>query len=435
MGAHGTVLITGGLNGLGALTARHLAAAHGAKRLLLTSRRGMDTPGAADLVAELTGSGTEVEVIACDVTDRDALAALLADRPLTGVVHAAGVLDDGLIGALTPERLDAVMKPKVDAAWHLHELTRDHELTAFVIYSSVAGTLGGAGQANYAAANAWLDAFARHRTAQGLPALTLGWGPWVQVGGMADRLDDAELERLRRTGMPPLTPEEGLALLDAAALPGRPAMSLPVRFDAGAMRAQAEAGTLPAVFGGLVRGRARRAASGRAAWERLATLPEAEREPFLLELVRGHVARVLGHGGTDAVPPERALNELGLTSLGAVELRNALNADTGLSLPPTLAFDHPTCRAIAALLYDGLRPEDTDRAAPLLAELGRIEAALTALVAADDAAHAKVTARLEAVSRRALDARGTTTEEPADDLVPDSDDELFEVLNKELGLS
>ncbi|WP_221353556.1 SDR family NAD(P)-dependent oxidoreductase [Streptomyces beigongshangae] len=434
-GAHGTVLVTGGLNGLGALTARHLASGHGVKSLLLTSRRGMDTPGAAELVAELTGAGAEVEVAACDVTDRDALAALLAERPLTAVVHSAGVLDDVLIGELTPERLDAVMRPKVDAAWHLHELTRDHGLSAFVIFSSVAGTLGGAGQANYAAANAWLDAFARHRAAEGLPAVTLGWGPWTEVGGMADRLDDAELRRMQRSGLSPLSPDEGLALLDAALLPGRPPAVVPVRFDLAAMRTQAEAGTLSAVFGALVRVQARRASagSGRATWERLAGLDEAERRKFLLELVRGHVARALGHGGGDEVEPHRALNELGLTSLGAVELRNALNADSGLSLPPTLAYDYPTCLAIADLLYDGLRPEETDRVAELLAELNRLEAAVADL-ASDEEAHSRVTARLEAVSRRARDAR-SGADTPADGAVPASDDELFEVLNKELGLS
>nr|ACO94500.1 polyketide synthase type I [Streptomyces sp. MP39-85] len=434
-GSHGTILITGGLNGLGALAARHLAARHGAKSLLLTSRRGMDTPGAAELVAELTGSGAEVEVVTCDVTDRDALAALLAERPLTGVVHSAGVLDDGLIGALTPERLDTVMRPKVDAAWYLHELTQDHDLSSFVIFSSVAGTLGGAGQANYAAANAWLDALARHRATKGLPAVTLGWGPWIEVGGMADRLDDAELARLRRTGMPPLSPEEGLALLDAATLPGRPAMSLPVRFDLALMRSHAETGALPAMFGGLVRVQNRRAPVGRASWERLSGMSVPEREKFLLELVRGHVAQVLGHGGGDEVPPDRAFNELGLTSLGAVELRNALNTETGLSLPPTLAFDYPTPLAIAELVHEGLRPAEADRAASLLAELNRLEGVLTELASDDGEAHAKVTARLEAMSRRARDARSGVADEPVGGLEAESDDELFAVLNKELGLS
>ncbi|MEU0838783.1 SDR family NAD(P)-dependent oxidoreductase [Streptomyces sp. NPDC005962] len=437
-GPDGTVLITGGTSGLGALTARHLAGEHGVRSLLLTSRRGMDAPGASELVKELNELGATAEVAACDVTDRDAVAALLSGRSLTGVVHSAGVVDDMLIGALTPERLDAVMRPKVDAAWHLHELTREHDLSAFVIFSSVAGTLGGAGQGNYAAANAWLDAFARYRTAQGLPALTLGWGPWTQVGGMADRLDEAELQRLRRTGMPPLSPDEGLALLDAATVPGRPPVTLPVRFDLAVMRSQAGAGTLPALFGGLVRAPARHAPSGRESLERrLNGLTGTEREQLLLELVRGHVARVLGHDGVEEVPPDRAVNELGLTSLGAVELRNALNAETGLALPPTLVFDHPTPLAVAGLLHDGLRPAEADRAAPLLAELNRLEAALTTLASDDGAAHAKVTARLEAASRRARDVRNGVVADagPDDALAPSSDDELFEALNKELGLS
>ncbi|RKN07441.1 SDR family NAD(P)-dependent oxidoreductase [Streptomyces radicis] len=435
--AEGTVLITGGTSGLGALTARHLVAEHGVRSLLLTSRRGSAAPGAAELAEELTALGATVEVAACDVADRDALAALLAERRLTGVVHSAGVVDDVLIGALTPERLDAVMRPKVDAAWHLHELTRDHDLSAFVIFSSVAGTLGGAGQGNYAAANAWLDALARHRAARGLAGLSLGWGPWTEVGGMADRLDEAELRRLSRTGMPPLAPDEGLALLDAGTLPGQPPVTLPVRFELAVMRGLAEAGTLPAKFGGLVRVTARRAPSGGASLERRLTgLTEAERERLLLELVRGHVARVLGHEGVDAVPPDRAVNELGLTSLGAVELRNALNAETGLSLPPTLVFDHPTPLAIADLVHRGLRPAEADPAAPLLAELDRIEAALADLAPSDDDAHAKVTARLEVALLRARDARsGAADAASATGLVAASDDELFEVLDKELGLS
>ncbi|WP_258535088.1 type I polyketide synthase [Streptomyces sp. PT12] len=435
--AEGTVLITGGTSGLGALTARHLVTQHGMRDLLLTSRRGSAAPGAAELADELTELGARVEIAACDVADRDALAALLAERRLAGVVHSAGVVDDVLIGALTPERLDAVMRPKVDAAWHLHELTRDHDLSAFVIFSSVAGTLGGAGQGNYAAANAWLDALARHRAAQGLPGLSLGWGPWTEVGGMADRLDDAELRRLSRTGMPPLAPDEGLALLDAATLPGRPPVTLPVRFELAVMRAQAETGTLAAKFGGLVRVTTRRASTGPASLERrLSELTEAERQRFLVELVRGHVARVLGHEGIDAVPPDRAVNELGLTSLGAVELRNALNAETGLSLPPTLVFDHPTPLAIADLVHGGLRPAEADPAAPLLAELDRIEAALADLAPSDDDAHAKVTARLEVALLRARDARsGAADATQATGLVAASDDELFEVLDKELGLS
>nr|WP_228084270.1 type I polyketide synthase [Streptomyces sp. MA3_2.13] len=430
-----TVLVTGGLNGLGALVARHLAAEHGVRNLLLTSRRGQEAPGAAELVAELTALGATVEVAACDVADRDALAALLAGRPLGAVVHAAGVVDDALIAELTPERLDAVLRPKVDAAWHLHQLTRDQDLSVFVLFSSVAGTIGGAGQGNYAAGNAWLDALAHHRAALGLPALSLGWGPWTDVGGMADRLDEAEARRLHGSGLPPLTPDEGLALLDAATAPGRPPVTLPVRFDLAALRSRAETGSLPALFGGLVP--VRRTAPGGATWaRRLAGLTEAERGRFLLEQVRGHIARVLGHAGVDTVPADRAVNELGLTSLGAVELRNALNADTGLALPPTLVFDHPTPLAIVELLDEGLRPEHADPAVPLLAELDRLEAGLAELDATDEA-HARITTRLEAALRRARDARSDLPDDatPESGQVLTSDDELFSVLDKELGLS
>ncbi|MCP2342731.1 type I polyketide synthase [Actinomadura rupiterrae] len=424
----GTVLITGGTSGLGALVARHLVENHGVHDLLLTSRRGMDTPGAAELAAELKKQGAAVEIAACDVADRSAVENLLKNRTLTGVIHSAGVLDDALIGALTQERLDNVLRPKLDAARNLDELTRNQNLTAFVLFSSIAGTLGGAGQGNYAAANAYLDALARNRAAQGLPALSLGWGPWTQVGGMADRMDDAEVQRLARSGMPPLTPEDGLALFDAATQPGRPAATVPVRFDLAALRDQAELGLVPPMLSGLVRTRTNAPVS----WEaRLDGLTDAERERLLLETVRDRVARILGHEGAAAVEPDRAFNEMGFTSLAAVELRNALNAETGLKLPATLVFDHPSARAVAVHLSEELRPAETDPAEPLLAELDRLEAALTGLDASDDA-RVRVTARLEAVLRRTREA---ATAEAATDFTSASDSELFDALDKELGFS
>ncbi|MCW8101382.1 type I polyketide synthase [Streptomyces tauricus] len=347
----GTVLITGGTGGLGSLVARHLVREHGVRRLLLTSRRGIGAPGAPELRTELAGLGAEVTVAACDVGDRDAVAALLAgiEHPLTGIVHTAGVLDDGILTALTPDRLDTVLEPKADAAWHLHELTRDMDLSAFVLFSSVAGTLGGAGQAGYAMANAFQDALAAHRHALGLPSVSLAWGPWASAEGMAGTLADADTERLRRSGMPPLTVTEGLALFDRALSAGT-AELVPVRLDLGVLRSFAASGAVPAVLHGLVKPPARRAArSGGAASlrRRLDALPEAERDRALLDLVRTHVAAVLGHEDARSIEPARAFTELGFSSLSAVELRNLLGAATGLRLPATLVFDHPSSDAVA----------------------------------------------------------------------------------------
>jgi acyl transferase domain-containing protein len=362
--SRGTVLITGGTGGLGALLARHLVVAHEVRSLLLVSRSGPDAPGAADLRAELTGLGARVSIAACDVGDRDAVAGLLAqvpaEHPLTAVVHAAGALDDGVIASLTPERVDRVLRPKADAAWHLHELTQDLDLSAFVLYSSVAGLLGGAGQGNYAAANAFLDALARHRRARGLPATSLTWGLWATASGMGSELDEADFRRMARAGVRPLTDADGMALFDAALAHDR-AVMVPAGLDARALRAQGE--RAPALLRGLVGVVARRVASAGGdpadLLDRLAGLPDAERDRALLDLVRGEVATVLGHSGVDGVDPARAFKELGFDSLTAVELRNRLKALTGLSLPAALVFDHPTPAAVATFLRAELAPGGT----------------------------------------------------------------------------
>ncbi|MGV4989225.1 beta-ketoacyl reductase, partial [Streptomyces sp. NRAIS4] len=250
----GTAVITGGTGGLGAVFARHLAAAHGVRHLLLLSRRGLEADGAAELVAELKALGCEARVAACDVSDRDQLAAALGsiERPLTAVVHAAGVLDDGVIESLTPDQIGRVMRPKVDAGWHLHELTADADLAAFVLFSSVSALIGSPGQGNYAAANATLDALAGLRRAAGLPAVSLAWGLWSGTAGMTAQLDEAELARLERMGVSALTAETGPALFDRS-LEVDAAVVAPVLLETGALRAQARAGMLAPLLRGLVR--------------------------------------------------------------------------------------------------------------------------------------------------------------------------------------
>ena len=433
----GTVLITGGTGALGALFARHLVAKHGVRHLLLTSRKGPSAPGAEALKSELTAAGAHVTLAACDAADRDALQQLLAsvscDHPLTGVIHAAGVLDDGVLLSLTPERVDRVLRPKVDAALYLHELTRELPLSAFVLFSSVAGVLGGLGQSNYAAANTFLDALAHHRRAQGLAALSLAWGPWAESRGMTAHLGNADLARMARLGMAALSPEDGLALFDAALL--RPDASLVLaRFRTAAWSAQIDA--LPPLLRGLVRITARRPVAARAdalstLKQRLAALSDTDRDRALLDLVRSEVATVLGLTTPNAVAPSRPLQELGLDSLMAIELRNRLGTATGLRLPATLLFDHPTPSALARLLRAETLQDEATAAVPVLAELDRIEAILSTM-APDDIARASVTMRLRALLSKWTGVQGTVTEPATEDLQSATNSELFEFIDQEL---
>ncbi|WP_084960249.1 type I polyketide synthase [Thermoactinospora rubra] len=353
----GTVLITGASGALGAAVARHLVATHGVKRLVLASRRGADAPGAAELRAELTRRGAAVTLAACDVADRDQVRRLLEQTPVTAVVHAAGVLDDGVISSLTPERVDAVLRPKVDAAWNLHELTRDRELSAFVLFSSAAGVLGAPGQGNYAAANAFLDALAAQRRAAGLPGTSLAWGLW-DTAGMASGLSRADAARIAEAGIGALSPEEGLRLLDAAASAAE-ALLLPMRLD---LQGLAEE-EVPALFRGLVRPSSRRAAQedtqgdGGSLRERLAEMPEHRRLPMLLDLVRTQAAAILGYAGPADVAPDAAFGDVGFDSLAAMGIRNKLTLLTGLKLPAGMIYDYPTPRALAEYLLAELAPE------------------------------------------------------------------------------
>nr|ADC79637.1 TamAI [Streptomyces sp. 307-9] len=445
----GTVLLTGASGGLARLLARHLVAERGVRNLLLTSRRGAAADGMPELVAELTGLGATVEVAACDVADREALAGLLAsvpaERPLTAVVHTAAVLDDGVAEALTPERVDRVLRPKVDGALNLHALTEDLDLSAFVLFSSLSGTLGGAGLANYSAANAFLDALARHRHERGLPTVSLAWGLWEQRSGMAGRLSDVDLARMSRVGAAPMSADEGLALFDAATALGD-AVVVPARLDVAELRAQAAAGVMAPLFRGVVRtsavrrtaaasgGRTEEAASGIAG--RLAGLDRADQERMLLDLVREQVTAVLGHASPEEVRANRAFKDLGFDSLTSVELRNRLRSATGLRLTPTLVFDYPNPAALAQRLLDDLVPQAQEDGLPLSAELERLEAAFLES-ALDDDARGKIAARLQALLWKWDDTRGTAIEAegPAEggEFDPVSDDEMFDLIDKELG--
>ena len=313
---------------------------------------------------------------ACDVADRTQLESVLSEiddeHPLIGVIHAAGVLDDGTIASLDAEQLHRVMAPKVDGALHLHELTEDRELSFFVLFSSAAAAFGSPGQGNYAAANAFMDGLAHHRQAAGRAAISIDWGAWERVTGM---VTEAERTHVSRLGLIPFSDEEGLSLLDAALGAAQPQL-VPIRLDMGALRKAASAGALPPILSGLVRVSDRRSGAGKGTLARmLAEAPESEWERITLDLVRGHVAAVLGHPSPQAVDPDMNFKDMGFDSLAAVELRNRLIQATGLRLPATVVFDHPTPIAVAAYLVGKLTSGEPKRPA-IDQELDRLDGLL-----------------------------------------------------------
>ncbi|MFF5587887.1 type I polyketide synthase [Streptomyces hygroscopicus] len=363
----GAVLVTGGTGVLGGLVARHLVTGHGVGKLVLLSRRGAKAEGAAELRAELEAAGAEVVIAACDAADREALAGVLSGLPegfgLSGVVHAAGVLDDGLLTSLTRERIEPVLRAKVDAAWNLHELTEGMDLSAFVLFSSATGVLGGAGQSNYAAANVFLDGLACWRRARGLPGVSMAWSLWAEASGMTGHLGEEDLRRVSRSGLVPLSSEEGLELFDAA-LASDESVPIPLRLDIPTLRAQGA--ELPALFRSVVPHvtTRRTARSERGASlpdelrRRLAGLPRASQDETLLELVRVQTAAALGHTTPETVNTRQPFKELGFDSLMAVDLRNRLTAETGLRLSATLVFDYPTPMALVGHLRDEILGDD-----------------------------------------------------------------------------
>ncbi|SCG58270.1 type I polyketide synthase [Micromonospora halophytica] len=441
----GTVLITGGTGVLGRLLARHLATAHGVRHLLLAGRRGAAADGIGDLVAELADAGTQVTVAACDAADPDALAALLAGvpeaHPLTAVVHAAGVLDDGVLESMTPDRIDAVAVPKIDAAWHLHRLTEGHDLAAFVLFSSAAATLGSAGQSNYAAANAFLDALAAHRRARGLAGISLAWGLWEQASGMTGHLADADVRRIAEQGAAGLATGQALDLFDAAWRLDAAAV-VPMRLDVGTLRTQAESGALAPMLRALVRVPLRRSADaagtrtgGVPLGQRVAGLAGPERLKVVLDVVRANIAAVLGHAGADAVDPGRLFTDLGFDSLTAVDLRNRLNALSGLRLPATLVFDYPTPTALAERLAGEIAADAAPSTQPLFQGIDTVESLLTT-IPLDPAARDRFTARMQDLLAKASDlAAGPASDQDRPDLESASDDEIFDFISKEFGIS
>ncbi|MEV4467463.1 SDR family NAD(P)-dependent oxidoreductase [Micromonospora echinofusca] len=421
----GTVLVTGGTGALGAALARHLVTAHGARHLVLTSRRGPAAPGAAELAAELESLGTRVTVAACDAADRAALSALLTSLPdLVGVVHAAGVLDDGTVESLTPERVDAVLRAKVDAALNLHELAGDVEM--FVLFSSATGVLGTAGQANYAAANAFLDALAARRRASGLAATSLAWGLWRSGGAMTGGLTEADLARIGRNGVLAHTVEEGLALFDAACRTDEPCL-VPIRLDVAALRTNTSA---PPPLRSFTRPRrASSAGSAVSLSSRLAGLAEPEQREVLLTLVRANVAAVLAHGSVETVRAEQAFKQMGFDSLTAVELRNRLNQATGLRLPATLTFDHPTPAALVEHLIGELGGNQAQLNLRALVDgIAKVEATLE-LVDAAQTAETDIAAALQRLLTR---WRDKSSPAEATDLASVTADDLFDILDSEL---
>ena len=445
-----TVLITGGTGMAGGVLARHLVARYGVAHVVLVSRSGERAAGVAELVADLEDGGAQVSVVACDVADRDAAAALIAQLPaqypLRGVLHAAGVLDDGLIASLTPDRVDTVLRAKVDGAWNLHELTRDMDLSAFVMFSSMAGIVGTPGQGNYAAANSFLDGLAAHRRAHGLPGLSVAWGLWEQTSAMTQHLADRDKARISRIGLAPLSTGQALELFDAAMLADR-SVVVAARLDLAALADHRAA--LPPLLSQLVALPTRRVvddtditmasmASMTGLAARLHGLSADQRHGELVELVCSNAATVLGRSGTADIDADRAFQDLGFDSLTAVELRNRLKTATGLTLSPTLIFDYPTPTALGEHLDARLITTASDHQPDRVARFNDITRELQTLLNRPDWKPEDITHLTTRV--QSLLTTLSTHSDPNDPYDPEDEDiysanesQLFAILDEELG--
>ncbi|OMC42985.1 hypothetical protein A5744_15075 [Mycobacterium sp. IS-1264] len=442
--AGGSVVVTGGTGMAGSALAEHLATRYGVAHVVLVSRRGSDAEGAAEVVSRLEGAGARVSVVACDVADRDAVAALIAglppQYPLRGVFHAAGLLDDGLIGSLTPDRVDAVLRAKVDGAWNLHELTQGLDVSAFVMFSSMAGIVGAPGQGNYAAANSFLDGLAAYRRAQGLAGLSVAWGLWEQASGMTRHLGERDKARMTRAGLAPLSTEHALQLFDEAMLAERPVL-VAARIDAAGLGAS---GAVPPLLRELAARPGRRlvidtdtavSTSGLAA--RLQGLSAEQRHLQLVELVSTNAATVLGRPSAD-IDAQLPFQDLGFDSLTAVELRNRLKTATGLTLSPALIFDHPTPAALAEHVDEQLSFATITGSAPdRLARFNDIARELQTLVDQPDWSpdeKAQFSARIQAIlTGLTAPAPSQTHIDDGDDIATATDSELFAILDEDVG--
>ncbi len=443
--AGSSVVITGGTGMAGSALAHHLVDRYRVAHVMLVSRTGARAAGVAELVAGLQQAGAQVSVVACDVADREAAAAMLAQipaqYPLRGIVHAAGILDDGLISSLTPDRVDAVLRAKVDGAWNLHELTRDVDLSAFVVFSSMAGIVGTPGQANYAAANSFLDGLAAYRRTHGLPGLSLAWGLWEQASAMTAHLGDRDKARMSRIGLAPLSTEQALAAFDAAMLADAPVL-VAARVDRAALSDNVAA--LPPLLRELVAGPSRRViddtevtASATGLSARLHGLTPEARQRELVDLVCGNAALVLGVPNPADIDAGRAFQELGFDSLTAVELRNRLKNATGLTLSPTLIFDYPTPTVLAAHLDTQLAGAGGAHDQPnLMGRFNDITRELQALLGApnwnaDD--KSVLRSRIHNLLAALPPGDLSDAEHLDDDLAAATESQLFAILDEELG--
>ncbi|MDN3265888.1 KR domain-containing protein [Streptomyces sp. CSDS2] len=427
----GTVLVAGVNGTRDEAVARHLVAAHGVRRLLLTTERGTRyEEEATELAVELTALGADVTVTVCDPADRQAVAALLAGipaaHPLTGVILTAPAAGSDTSSADRANGLQPAWAARPEAAWNLHELTKDLDLSAFVLFSSPGGALGHLGAGGAAAADGFLDGLAAHRAALGLPALSVGYGN----------------ERSAGYGLRPLAPEETPALLDAALAAAGPAL-LAAPLNRAALRASHD---VPPLLRDLVPGGSCRAADahaphGEALARRLAELGGPEQEALLTGIVSEHVAAVLGHADADGIRPDHAFKEIGFDSVTAVELRNRLGAVTGVRLPATVVFDHPTPAALARFLRDRVAPT-ADPAVALQKELDALEARLTGAAGLDPSGRRAVATRLRGILDRwshshASETHGTEetagTADAEDALTSASATDLFDFIDNELG--